>query len=232
MPLIRGHHSFDDHYTQIPNDWVRDTRLSLKAIGLLAQIMSHTPGWKMSIRSLARVNGVGQDTIKSAVIELETYGYLIRSEKQQHNEDGTFADYDFTTRDPFRNPVTVKTRHGETGHKEEHIPIEEQVIKNNERTGRVFSKATRLPDDWQPSERLLGMFNTKWPNLDRELHTENFKLYWKASGKPMKDWEAAFQKWMNTEEARAKKFAKPKAQETNWDELRRWAKEKDENEQR
>ena len=96
----------------------------------------------------------------------------------------------------------------------------------------MFSKATRLPDDWQPSERLLGMFDTKWPNLDRELHTENFKLYWKASGKPMKDWEAAFQKWMNTEEARAKKFAKPKAQETNWDELRRWAKETDENEQR
>ena len=35
MPLIRGYHSFDDHFTQIPNSWLRDTRLSLKAIGLL-----------------------------------------------------------------------------------------------------------------------------------------------------------------------------------------------------
>lgn len=132
MPLIRGHHSFDDHFTQIPNDWLRDTRLSLKAIGLLAQIMSHTPGWKMSIRSLAKVNGVGQDTIKSAIVELENCGYLSRSEKQQHNDDGTFADYEFTTRDPFQNPVTVKPRYGETGHKEEHNSIEEQFKNNKE----------------------------------------------------------------------------------------------------
>ena len=142
MPLIRGHHSFDDHFTQIPNDWLRDTRLSLKAIGLLAQIMSHTPGWKMSIRSLARVNGTGQETIKSAILELETHGYLGRSEKQTHNDDGTFADYDFTTRDPFQNPVTVKTRYGETGHKEE------QVKEKNSLLRKTLSKSDELFDEF------------------------------------------------------------------------------------
>lgn len=226
MPLIRGHHSFDDHFTQIPNDWLRDTRLSLKAIGLLAQIMSHTPGWRMSIRSLARVNGTGQDTIKSAILELEACGYLVRSEKQQHNEDGTFADYEFTTKDPFQNPVTGKTHYGKTGHKEEHTSIEEQDIKNNERTGRLSKRATRLPDDWEPSERLLEMFATKWPSLDSNLHIENFKLYWKASGKPMKDWDAAFQKWMNTEESRAKQFGRSK-KKTDWDALEAYARESD-----
>ena len=105
-------------------------------------------------------------------------------------------------------------------------------LNKNLYTAISAKRAMRLPEDWEPSERLLGMFDTKWPNLDAALHTENFKLYWKASGKPMKDWEAAFQKWMNTEESRAKKFAKPKSEDTNWDELRRWAKEKDENEQR
>jgi hypothetical protein len=133
MPLIRGYHAFDDHFTQIPNNWLRDVRLSLKAIGLLAQLMSHTPGWNMSIRALAKANGTGQETIKTAVIELEKQGYLVRSEKQQQNKDGTFADYSFTTCDPFQNPVTVKPRHGKTGHKEEQEPIEEQSFKNNKR---------------------------------------------------------------------------------------------------
>lgn len=133
MPLIRGHHSFDDHYTQIPNAWVRDTRLSLKAIGLLAQLMSHTPGWSMSIRSLAKANGTGFDTIKSAVEELEKAGYLIRSDNQKRTENGTFADYDWTTVDPYRNPVTAESRHGETVHKEEHILKEKQESKNKER---------------------------------------------------------------------------------------------------
>ena len=132
MPLIRGHHSFDDHFTQIPNDWLRDTRLSLKAIGLLAQLMSHTPGWRMSIRSLAKANGTGIDTIKSAVAELEKYGYLVRSEEQKRGDDGTFADYEWRTADPFQNPVTDKPRHGETAHKEEHVFIEEQVTKNKQ----------------------------------------------------------------------------------------------------
>ena len=132
MPLIRGHHSFDDHFTQIPNDWVRDTRLSLKAIGLLVQLMSHSPGWNMSIRSLAKANGTGIDTIKSAVLELEKNGYLVRSEKQKQNPDGTFADYEWTTADPFQNPVTDKPRHGQMEHKEEQFIKEEQVIKNRE----------------------------------------------------------------------------------------------------
>jgi len=132
MPLIRGHHSFDDHFTQIPNAWLRDTRLTLKAIGLLAQIMSHTPGWNMSVRALARANGTGIDTIKTAILELEKHGYLSRSEKQKQNDDGTFADYEFTTQDPFQNPVTGKSRHGETAHKEEQVIKEEQVTKNKQ----------------------------------------------------------------------------------------------------
>jgi len=131
MPLIRGHHSFDDHYTQIPNDWVRDSNLSLKAIGLLTQLMSHRPGWNMSVSSLARFNKVGVDTIKSAVKELELYGYLKRSEKQEHNEDGTFADYIWTTADPFQNPVTVKPVSGKQDTKNT-ITKEQQPIKNKQ----------------------------------------------------------------------------------------------------
>jgi hypothetical protein len=86
----------------------------------------------MSIRSLARANGTGADTIKSAVGELEKYGYLVRSEEQKHSEDGTFADYEWRTADPFQNPVTVKTRHGEMEHKEEQVLKEEQVTKNKQ----------------------------------------------------------------------------------------------------
>jgi hypothetical protein len=144
MPLIRGHHNFDDHFTQIPNDWVRDSRLTLKAIGLLTQLMSHRPGWNMSISSLARFNKTGVDTIKSAVKELELYGYLKRSEKQEHNEDGTFADYVWTTADPFQNPDTVKPASGKQDTKNT-ITKEQQPIKNKqENTDTGFDKFWEL----------------------------------------------------------------------------------------
>jgi len=144
MPLIRGHHNFDDHFTQIPNDWVRDSRLTLKAIGLLTQLMSHRPGWNMSISSLARFNKTGVDTIKSAVKELELYGYLKRSEKQEHNDDGTFADYVWTTADPFQNPDTVKPASGKQDTKNT-ITKEQQPIKNKqENTDTGFDKFWEL----------------------------------------------------------------------------------------
>jgi hypothetical protein len=131
MPLIRGHHTFDDHFTQIPNNWVRDSNLSLKAIGLLTQLMSHRPGWNMSISSLARFNKTGVRTIKSAVQELELNGYLVRSEKQEHNADGTFADYVWTTADPLQNSVTAKSVDAKQ-HTKNTITKEQQPIKNKQ----------------------------------------------------------------------------------------------------
>jgi hypothetical protein len=71
MPIIRGEHSFDAHFTQIPNAWLRDNRLSYKARGLLAELVSHTVGWEVSIQRIAN-NGVdGKDSIGSAIQELE-----------------------------------------------------------------------------------------------------------------------------------------------------------------
>jgi hypothetical protein len=108
MPLIRGHHSFDDHFAQIPNSWLRDSRLTLEARGLLAQIMSHRPGWNLSVRSIAHQNSIGKDKVKRILDELLTCGYLERSEKQGKDEQGRMTSYDYITRDP--EPLAVAPR--------------------------------------------------------------------------------------------------------------------------
>lgn len=100
MPLIRGHHEFDDNYTQVPNGWLRDQRLSLGAIGLLAQLLSHKPGWTVSQQKLAQANNCGRDKIRRHVDELIAAGYLARSETQRHDPLGRLMGYDYTTVDP------------------------------------------------------------------------------------------------------------------------------------
>jgi hypothetical protein len=192
MPLIRGHHSFDDHYTQIPNDWVRDSRISLKAIGLLAQIMSHKPGWNMSIRSMARNNDTGVGTIKSAIQELEQFGYLARSKEQLHNEDGTFADYVWTTADPFQNPVTVKTAHGKQDTKKTNTK------KTNIKETHI--RATEIPDDFAITKDMRDWATEKHPAVDLETATLNFIDYWKSKPKDNKqlDWVRTWQRWIRT----------------------------------
>ena len=123
MPLIRGHHSFDDHFTQIPNDWLRDSRLSFKARGILAMLMSHTQGWSLSINTIAKQNQEGKDAIRSAVQELEKYGYLYRT---QVNEGGRFGESIWITQDPAdspmaENPTTENPTTKNNNIKEEHI---------------------------------------------------------------------------------------------------------------
>lgn len=197
MPLIRGQHSFDDHYTQIPNDWVRDVRLSLKARGLLVLLMSHTPGWNMSIRSLAKANGTGVDTVKSAVIELEKHGYLMRSQEQMRQKDGSFADFEWTTSDPFQNPVTGLSVHGKQDTKNN--IIKENYINTKKSASEGFSET------WQLGDELRASLVAKYPNADLDLELEKMIDYYLANGKKkeVKDMAARFRTWMRN----ADKFA-------------------------
>ena len=190
MPLIRGHHSFDDHFTQIPNEWVRDSRLSLKAIGLLTQLMSHSPGWNMSISSLARFNKTGIDTIKTAVKELETYGYLKRSMTQEHNPDGTFADFIWTTADPFQNPATALPASAKQDTKK-NILKEQQVKKNKQE-----NKASRIDESWKPSQKIVDEYPVKYPGLNYAKELTKFINYYLSKDMTRKDWDASYRNWL------------------------------------
>ena len=126
MPLLRGHHGFDDQFTQIPNSWLRDGRLSLKARGLMSLIMSHSEGWSLSIESIARQGQEGKDAIRSAVRELEKFGYLRRTQENS----GKFGEAVWVTHDPAdypmaENPTTENPTPKNT------ITKEEQVKNNN-----------------------------------------------------------------------------------------------------
>jgi hypothetical protein len=103
MAIIRGKIQASEHFTIMPNHWLRDPELSLKAIGLLAQVLSHSEGWSMSINSLAKANNVGKDAIRTAIKELEERGYLVR---QQSRNDATnrFEESIWMTSDPSEKP--------------------------------------------------------------------------------------------------------------------------------
>lgn len=105
MPIIRRTFKFEGQFTQIPNTWLRDERLSLRAKGLLAQLLSHSEGWSVTMRSLASFNGCGRDAIRSAVRELEENGYLLR--RQDRSEAGEFSEAIWETSEPVTGlPVT------------------------------------------------------------------------------------------------------------------------------
>ena len=73
---------------------LRDTQLSLKAIGLFSIILSLPPEWDFSIAGLAAITKDGIATVRAALNELEASGYLAR--KRVRREDGKLENNEYT----------------------------------------------------------------------------------------------------------------------------------------
>lgn len=97
-------------FTVLYNTMITDKRLSLKAKGLFAVMMSRPDGWKFSVSGLAAFTGSGKDAIRSALKELECVGYLLRD--QDHKDDGTFGGNVYILQD-FAPPLSGKPDNGE-----------------------------------------------------------------------------------------------------------------------
>lgn len=65
-------------YTVMSNTHLKDKSLSLKAKGLLTQMLSLPEDWDYTLKGLASLNRDGKDAIREAVRELERAGYVIR----------------------------------------------------------------------------------------------------------------------------------------------------------
>lgn len=152
MPLIRGHHSFDDQFVQIPNAWMRDHRLSLKARGLLAQIMTHRENWSLSINRLAIDNGEGKHAIRQAIAELEKFGYLVRDQVN----DKRFAEAIWTTQDPFDNPLAEN-------------PLSENPLSENQTTKNNTLLEEHLEEEHAKNTNKRELFEEFWREYPRKV---------------------------------------------------------------
>ena len=66
------------NYTVMSNEHLRNRDLSLKAKGLLSQMLSLPEEWDYSLEGLSRINREGVDAIRTGIRELEEHGYLER----------------------------------------------------------------------------------------------------------------------------------------------------------
>lgn len=91
-------------YTNIDNTVFFDNRLSAKAKGVLCQMLSLPDNWEYSVEGLATSFSDGKASIRSAITELEQYGYLVR---KQVKKGGKYAGVDYMIyANPNNSPYT------------------------------------------------------------------------------------------------------------------------------
>jgi len=81
------------NYTVMSNHHLRNPSLSLKAKGLLSQILSLPPEWDYTLKGLSHINRENVDAIRTAIQELERAGYVTRSRERKENGQLGGAEY-------------------------------------------------------------------------------------------------------------------------------------------
>jgi len=69
-------------FAQIPNSVFNDKRLSYRALGLLAYLLSKPPNWNPVMAELRKERKERKGAVRTAVAELEKLGYLTKTARR------------------------------------------------------------------------------------------------------------------------------------------------------
>lgn len=129
-------------FTQIANKALRDPKITAKAKGILAYLLSHESGQKITTQYIIRAFKDGRDSIKSGIRELVEAGYVTRN--KQRDENGRFIGYIYFVTDEREEVLTGadETGNGNTidGNTIDGGPTTKNTNKKEEVVKRILNK--------------------------------------------------------------------------------------------
>ena len=129
-----------NNFSIVSNKIIRDTRLSLKARGLLILMLSLPDNWEFSIAGLSTTSGEGKDSIRNGVKELESAGYLTRQRK--HLLNGKLAEMEYTIyEEPIETTKEEATQNSPTK--------EEPALEKSTQVNTVQGKPTEINKEYK-----------------------------------------------------------------------------------
>ena len=137
-------------YTVMSNHHLRNKELTLKAKGLLSQMLSLPEDWDYTLAGLSHINRESIDAIRTAVWELEKAGYITR--RQGRDEKGKMTAIEYTIYEQPQPPELEKPilENPTTGNPMSENPM--QIIKEEQKTN--LSKKEKPNTDTQSTHSI------------------------------------------------------------------------------
>lgn len=142
----------DSHFVQIRNDVIRDRRLSYKARGLLAFMLSFPDNYRITSESLADASDQdGRRAVLSGLEELRDLGYLVTV--SERDEKGQWSKTSFLYDEPQCPSIDGMNGDYPTTDfaKSENRTINTEHLEQNTRTNTLHHSPEPFPDP-RPSE--------------------------------------------------------------------------------
>ena len=188
MDIVRVIKSKD--YTTICNRIFKDRRLSLKAKGLLAMLLSFSDNWNLSIKGLIAILKEGETAIRSTMNELIKHGYVER--ERVKNKKGVLIGIDYTV---FESPKLNSPRLG-FPNVDNQTQVSNNIINNqsNKDNSKIeFFDEVMAFDNY--SKEMLKDFFEYWsePTKKGIMKKDTMKTW--ATSRRLKTWAKNESKW-------------------------------------
>ena len=132
VSIIRVNHT--ENYTVMSNRHLRDANLSLKAKGLLSQMLSLPDDWDYTVAGLVSINHEGQTAIENILRELKDAGYVVVSKRYPNETESGRIEYVYTV---YESPDDCENGEKQEAPKQgvenlplEILPVEIQPVEN------------------------------------------------------------------------------------------------------
>ena len=141
-------------YTVMSNHHLRNKDLTLKAKGLLSQMLSLPEDWDYTLVGLSRINREKIDAIREAVRELEKAGYIQRSRERDEKGRLRGADYIIYEQPPILDLPTLENPTLEKPTQENPM-LENPTLENPTQLNKEIQR-TNLPKKEKSNTDLLN----------------------------------------------------------------------------
>lgn len=205
-----------EHFAIVPAELVENPRLSMKAKGIMAYLLSKPDKWEVYQEDICKHCRDGREAIATGFQELIAEGYVVRG--QRRTRDGRLAGYEYVVHaEPQKCTVNGKavdgkpaTRIGIREDKEGLRKEEEARFVGNEVVSPSASNPRRLlKDRKRPIPTLdelhaFGSLNKLPESSVRAFWNVNINRNWKSSGsRPIKDWQSALVSFVASDSERS-----------------------------
>lgn len=192
-----------ERYTIIDNEVFLNTSLSLKAKGLLCQMLSLPDEWEYSIEGLATLCSDGKASIATALKELEDAGYFRRI---QVRDGGKMAGVEYVI---YESPITDFPL---TGNPSTEKPLTENQPQYNTKESNTNKSKTKRNIFVPPTvDEVEEYINERGYAIDAETFVDFYtSKNWYVGKTKMVDWKASVRYWASKRKGEPKHTDRPR----------------------
>nr|DAP01922.1 MAG TPA: Dna polymerase B [Caudoviricetes sp.] len=198
------------------NHHLRNKNLSLKAKGLLSQVLSLPDGWNFTFEGLCSLNKEGKEAMQSAIKELRENGYLTKD--RIRNEKGQITDVEYVFHEfpvdgetvcrktrQTDNPPLLNTDSILSTDSIKYSPLSKERPPKGEPTPKRERKRFTPPK----LEEVEAYCRERQNGIDASKFIDYYEsVGWKVGKQAMKDWKAAVRTWERRDASNASSQAK------------------------